>query len=68
MAKPRKLKREEAEASFVECECGVKQTSDLVKCKECGIARCDVCMPWGSDTACLDCIPEPGSDLDEVDF
>ena len=68
MAKPIKLKREEAEATFVECECGEKQTSDLIKCIKCKKLRCDRCMPLGADSACVDCFGDTVDDFDEVDF
>lgn len=66
MAKPIKLKREETATSFVECECGEKQTSDLIRCIDCGIFRCDSCMPFGFGTRCLDCDIDDTAAMDEV--
>lgn len=64
MAKPRKLVREESERTLLECPCGQVQTSDLVRCSECGKAKCDTCIPWGG--ACINC--DDPDELDELDF
>lgn len=69
MAKPIKLKKEEAEVELYECQCGVAQTSELTRCPECSIPLCDTCMPFGFGVACVDCAdPDDVAEYDETDF
>ena len=69
MAKPIKLKNEEAEATIYECQCGVTQTSELTRCPECSIPLCDTCMPFGFGVACVDCADPDSTEYDdEIDF
>jgi len=68
MAKPIKLKNEEAESTVFECtRCGSPQTSPLTRCPECHKLLCDICTLFGDGVSCIECA-DPDIDRLDLDF